>query len=76
MIKLLLVAFVAVLAVGCKDQFRYPCQDPKNWDKDFCKPPICIADRTCPEMGLGAGKDLTINKQQSTQKGECNECKK
>ena len=31
------------------DRFRYPCQDPKNWDKDFCKPPICDVTRTCPE---------------------------
>jgi hypothetical protein len=31
------------------DKFRYPCQDPVNWNKDFCKPPICDVTRTCPE---------------------------
>ena len=31
------------------DKFRYPCQDPDNWDKDFCKPPKCDVTRTCPE---------------------------
>lgn len=31
------------------DKFRYPCQDPKNWDKEECKPPICDVTRTCPE---------------------------
>lgn len=31
------------------DRFRYPCQDPKNWDDDMCKPPICDVTRTCPE---------------------------
>lgn len=31
------------------DRFRYPCQDPTNWDKDMCKPPICDVTRTCPE---------------------------
>jgi hypothetical protein len=31
------------------DKFRYPCQDPANWEKDFCKFPICDVTRTCPE---------------------------
>ena len=31
------------------DQFRYPCQDPKNWDSEQCKFPICDVTRTCPE---------------------------
>lgn len=31
------------------DRFRYPCQDPKNWDSDMCKLPICDVTRTCPE---------------------------
>jgi hypothetical protein len=37
------------LAFCGADKFRYPCQDPKNWDKDFCKMPICDVTRTCPE---------------------------
>ena len=31
------------------DRFRYPCQDPANWDKDICKLPLCDVTRTCPE---------------------------
>ena len=31
------------------DRFRYPCQDPDNWDKEFCKLPKCDVTRTCPE---------------------------
>lgn len=31
------------------DRFRYPCQDPDNWDKDICKLPKCDVTRTCPE---------------------------
>jgi hypothetical protein len=31
------------------DRFRYPCQDPKNWDQEFCKFPTCDVTRTCPE---------------------------
>ena len=37
------------LAVFSGDRFRYPCQDPSNWDKDYCKMPICDVTRTCPE---------------------------
>ena len=31
------------------ERFRYPCQDPANWDKDICKMPLCDVTRTCPE---------------------------
>ena len=31
------------------DRFRYPCQDPDNWDKEICKLPRCDVTRTCPE---------------------------
>jgi hypothetical protein len=37
------------LAVISGDRFRYPCQDPANWDKDFCKMPACDVRRECPE---------------------------
>jgi hypothetical protein len=37
------------LAVFGGDRFRYPCQDPDNWEKDFCKMPKCDVTRTCPE---------------------------
>ena len=38
------------LLVGCEDRFRYPCQDPQNWQNTECKPPICTATGTCPEQ--------------------------
>lgn len=40
--------------VGCTDRFRYPCQDPDNWENAECKKPICEVTRTCPEMILKA----------------------
>ena len=45
----LLIALPLMLAYFGGDRFRYPCQDPTNWDKDFCKMPICDVTRTCPE---------------------------
>jgi hypothetical protein len=47
------------------ESFRYPCQNPANWDKEICKMPLCDVTRTCPEHifkgqrdpRLGPGKD-------------------
>ncbi len=47
------VFFVIVWVLfGCEDRYRYPCQNPRNWDKDFCKPPICTVEGTCPDKLL------------------------
>ena len=45
------------LAIFSGDRFRYPCQDPENWDKDMCKMPICDVTRTCPEHIFKGGRD-------------------
>lgn len=44
-----LLVLPLALAFFGEDKFRYPCQDPKNWDKEFCKMPQCDVTRTCPE---------------------------
>ncbi len=31
------------------DVFRYPCQDPLNWENAECKPPVCKAAGLCTE---------------------------
>jgi hypothetical protein len=46
----LLLLFMLFALVACEDRFRYKCQDPKNWNNDECKPPICTATGTCPEQ--------------------------
>lgn len=49
--KWLLVLLLFPLALGycSSDRFRYPCQDPANWDKEICQKPLCDVNRTCPE---------------------------
>jgi hypothetical protein len=32
----LLVLLPLALAIFGGDRFRYPCQDPSNWDKPIC----------------------------------------
>jgi hypothetical protein len=44
-----LIALPLGLAVFGGDRFRYPCQDPANWDSEECKAPVCSVTRTCPE---------------------------
>lgn len=46
---MLLLLLPLTLAMFSGDRFRYPCQDPANWDKDICKMPLCDVNRTCPE---------------------------
>jgi hypothetical protein len=33
---------------GYSGFYRYPCQDPANWETAECKPPVCTASQTCP----------------------------
>lgn len=51
--KKLIILAVASLALlsGCgyDGHYRYPCQDPTNWENAECKPPICTSSGMCPE---------------------------
>lgn len=40
---------VFLLLAGCSERYRYPCQDPENWEDKQCKKPYCSANGTCPE---------------------------
>lgn len=57
--KWLAVIMIVPMAVAFfgGDRFRYPCQDPNNWDKDICKKPICDVTRTCPEHVFKGQRD-------------------
>lgn len=55
---LLILVFVPLGLAFCGgDRFRYPCQDPANWDKEFCKLPTCDVTRTCPEQIFKGQRD-------------------
>ena len=36
-----------LMLLGCRDTYRYPCQDPSNWGKAECEPPACEASGVC-----------------------------
>ena len=46
---ILLLFFPLALGMCSNERFRYPCQDPANWDKEICQKPLCDVTRTCPE---------------------------
>lgn len=46
---ILLLFFPLALGMCSSERFRYPCQDPANWDKEICQKPLCDVTRSCPE---------------------------
>ena len=41
------------------NRYRYPCQDPVNWEKAECNPPVCEASGLCTKDLLGKTTDGT-----------------
>jgi len=48
--RILLVLALAAALSGCNydGSYRYPCQNPANWENAECKPPLCDVNNTCP----------------------------
>jgi len=42
------VLALTLSSCGYQGFYRYPCQDPANWETAECKPPICTASGSCP----------------------------
>lgn len=47
--KILFALSLTALLAGCEPTFRYPCQNPDNWDTERCQKPKCDVNRECPE---------------------------
>jgi uncharacterized lipoprotein YehR (DUF1307 family) len=47
--SLLVISLLALSLTGCDslNRYRYPCQDPANWEISECNPPECEASQTC-----------------------------
>jgi hypothetical protein len=44
---------LGLTACGYDGHYRYPCQDPVNWESPECNPPLCKATGTCTTDLLG-----------------------
>ena len=51
--SLVLIPILALASCGYDGKYRYPCQDPENWESTECQPPICKVDGACTETLLG-----------------------
>lgn len=52
-----LILMPLLLAIFGGDRFRYPCQDPDNWDKKECKKPYCEVTGTMSGIMLSGSKE-------------------
>ena len=75
-----LCLLILPLLVACSENYRYPCQDPDNWEKKECKKPYCSANGTCPEdltpyekdkVGGAPGNTNLQPAPQASRKGDC-----
>lgn len=45
------VIILCLMLTGCLgDRFRYPCQDPANWQSEKCQRPLCAITQECPDQ--------------------------
>lgn len=64
--RFIFLALVALMMTACDERYRYPCQDPENWEKKECKKPYCSANGTCPEDLKHYEKNKTEAPKQTT----------
>lgn len=48
-----LACTLVLTSCGYQGGYRYPCQDPANWDLKECNPPICEPAGTCSRDLVG-----------------------
>ena len=74
MSKLRIFLLATTLALGltsCGYQgfYRYPCQNPENWEKAECNPPICEASGTCTKDMIKTSTESNLNTTGGTTNG-------
>lgn len=59
LIKLFVISLFFVFVSSCssnpynfREIYRYPCQDPKNWETEDCQSPHCDVWGGCPDQIL------------------------
>ena len=66
--KKVLISITILVLSGCgyDGGYRYECQDPENWEKQECNPPLCLVDGMCTETLLGFDpKEITNTTQEN-----------
>jgi hypothetical protein len=47
------ILMLSLTSCGYDGGYRYSCQDPANWEKAECNPPICEPSGTCSKDLVG-----------------------
>ena len=53
---ILIAAVGAAFYLSGDGSYRYPCQDPENFDTPACQRPACIAAEDCTDMLIDLGE--------------------
>jgi len=71
------ILLLTLLLASCSDIYRYPCQNPDNWEHKVCKKPYCSANGTCPEDLTPYEKEklLTSNNRVAQSTASIKDCK-
>ena len=77
MVKVIASALLGLLLLsGCGYQggYRYPCQDPKNWEAKECVVPECLALGLCTNdiLGFDPSDPESYKTKDMTTQGEAN----
>ena len=51
--SLVFLSLFLLASCGYEGNYRYSCQDPANWGKRECEPPLCEVDGNCTKTLLG-----------------------
>jgi hypothetical protein len=70
-ISMLILALPLVILAGCDQYYRYPCQNPANWEKEICKKPLCEVNRDCPEYIFEPEEAVEQTPALTTNEGVC-----
>jgi hypothetical protein len=54
-----LFSCLTLSSCGYDGNYRYPCQDPANWETPDCVPPVCEASETCTKDLIDAPVSTT-----------------
>ena len=63
---------VLLLLTGCKDVYRYKCQDPERFADADCQKPRCLFTQTCPEYLVAPILEKQVNAPQPAQEPATN----
>lgn len=47
--RLAFIMLAIISLAGCGQAYRYPCQNPDNWESPECQKPKCEVNKDCPE---------------------------